>query len=204
MSKVDRIATKIAPYLPDGISHSIAKAIIEHRVVVRVTKPRASKLGDYRPPYNGDTHRISVNGDLNPYSFLVTLLHEFAHLEAWSIQKDLKNPHGKIWKQQFVQLLRQYMHVFPEDVQLGLKNYLANPKASSCSDEALTRVLNRYDERKQLYLEDIPYNEVFELQGGKRFIKREKLRKRYKCQEVGTNRIYYVSPVAEVDIIGLK
>lgn len=201
MNKVESIANKIAPYIPEGISIAIAKLIVEKRAIVRVTRPRASKFGDYRPPYGGDTHRISVNGDLNQYSFLVTLLHEFAHLEAWSKQRDLKNPHGKIWKEEFIKILKSYLHIFPEDIQNGLKRYLTNPKASSCSDEKLTRILKTYDEHKQIFLEDIPFNETFVLPGGRQMIKREKLRKRYKCEEVGTNRIYFVSPVAEVDIL---
>lgn len=201
MNRIERIANKIDPYLPEGIASDIAQKIIESKVIVRITRPRLSKMGDYRPPYNSDTHRISVNGDLNKYSFLVTLLHEFAHLEAWSIQRNLKKPHGIIWKSEFRKLLLRYLNVFPLDIKKGLSTYLNNPKASSCSDEKLTRLLSRYDEKRQIYLEDIPFNRPFELPGGKRMIKKEKLRKRFVCEEISTERIYFVSPIAEVDII---
>lgn len=165
MTRVERIANKIGPYIPTGIAPSIAMRIVEYKVIVRITRPRLSKTGDYRPPYKGDTHRISVNGDLNSYSFLVTLLHEFAHLEAWSIQNDLKEPHGKIWKAEFRKLLLEYLDVFPIDIKKGLISYLQNPKASSCTDEKLTRLLSKYDEKRQVYLEDIPFNKAFILPG---------------------------------------
>ena len=200
-SKREQIANKIGPYLPDGVSFKIAALIIDSRVVLRITKPRLTKLGDYRPPYGKETHRISVNGNLNKFSFLVTLLHEFAHLNAWNIQRNLDNPHGKVWKNEFSKLLLEYLAVFPSDIQNELSVYLRNPKASSCSDENLTRILSRYDTKKLLLLEDIPFDVPFVLPGGKRMIKKEKLRKRFKCKELETNRIYLVSPVAEVDII---
>jgi len=200
-SRVQTIANKIAAYLPDGTSHSIAALIIKERVVVKITRPRLTKLGDYRPPFKKETHRISVNGDLNIYSFLVTLLHEFAHLYTWNLQKNLENPHGKLWKSEFQKLLKEYLHVFPQDIQDGLDNYLKNPKASSCTDEKLTRILNSYDDNDQTYLEDIPFNVPFRLQGGKEMLKKEKLRKRFKCEEIRTKRIYLVNPLAEVHML---
>jgi SprT protein len=44
---------------------------------------RSSKLGDYRPPQRGLPHRISVNHNLNQHEFLITLIHEMAHLLCW-------------------------------------------------------------------------------------------------------------------------
>lgn len=199
--RIQRLANKIAPYLPEGISFAIAELIVKERVVVKITRPRLTKLGDYRPPFKNETHRISINGDMNKYSFLVTLLHEFGHLHTWNLQKNLENPHGKLWKSEFRKLLKEYLHVFPKDVQEGLENYLQNPKASSCSDEGLTRILNSYDDEVQTYLEEIPFNVPFRLAGGKEMIKKEKLRKRFKCEELGTKRIYLVNPLAEVDML---
>ncbi len=200
-SRVQTIASKIAAYLPDGVSYSIAELIIKERVVVKITRPRLTKLGDYRPPFKKETHRISINGDLNIYSFLVTLLHEFAHLYTWNLQKNLENPHGKLWKSEFRKLLQEYLHVFPQDIQDGLNNYLRDPKASSCTDEKLTRILNSYNDHVQTYLEDIPFDVPFSLEGGKRMMKKEKLRKRFKCEEIGTKRIYLVNPLAEVNML---
>ena len=42
---------------------------------------------------------------------------------------------------------------------------------------------------------------LFKLKNGRVFRKDEKLRKRYKCTEVKTKRIYLFSPVAEVELV---
>ena len=82
-----------------------------------------------------------------------------------------------------------------------MENYFSKIKASSCTDENLVKILSRYDDKQVTYLENVPFGVPFELPGGKRMIKKEKLRKRFKCKELITNNIYLVSPVAEVDIL---
>jgi hypothetical protein len=49
--------------------------------------------------------RITVNVNLNPYNFLVTYLHEVAHLEVYRQYKRRQPPHGKAWKTHFRLLL---------------------------------------------------------------------------------------------------
>ena len=66
----------------------------QHPVRVHVVRPRRSKLGDYRSGTAGKPHRITVNNDLNPYAFLVTLVHEFAHHTAFERTRGWKDPHG--------------------------------------------------------------------------------------------------------------
>ncbi|MEM7163100.1 MAG: SprT-like domain-containing protein [Bacteroidota bacterium] len=199
--KISILAQKIDPYVPDGIALQLAEMIVNERVVVRITRPRLTKMGDYRPPYKKESHRISINGDLNPFAFLVTFLHEFAHLYTWKIQHNLEHPHGKLWKSEFRKLLLKHVQVFPQDIQDALQSYIANPKASSCTDENLTRALSKYDENPQMLLEDIPFDVPFSLPGGRQMIKKEKLRKRFKCLDIESNREYLVSPIAEVNML---
>ena len=45
---------------------------------------------------------------------------------------------------------------------------------------------------------------MFKLKDGRIFRKEEKLRKRYKCVEVSSRRVYLFSPVAEVEHIEQK
>ena len=74
------------------------------------------------------------------------------------------------------------------------------PKSATVRDLELMRLLRSYDDPSdKVLLEDIPENEEFQL-GNKRFVKKEKLRKRYRCELVGTGRVYLVSAIAEVEV----
>ena len=70
----------LAAYLPDGTFEQVMAYIVEYKVHLTLTRERQSILGDYRHPDRKGGHRISVNGSLNKYAFLITLLHEIAHL----------------------------------------------------------------------------------------------------------------------------
>ncbi len=108
-------------------------------------------LGDYRHPYENKGHRISVNGGLNKYSFLLTLLHEIAHLVTFIVYGNRVPAHGKEWKQEYSKILREFVgkDYLPPDVEAAVKQSLHNPAASSCADEDLMRVLKNYDRRRK-------------------------------------------------------
>ena len=91
--------------------------------------------------------------------------------------------------------------IFPADVNLAIRNYLDNPAASSCSDLTLFRALKKYDVKEALAIsvEKIPANALFRWKDGRVFRKEERLRKRYRCVEVSTKKVYLFSPVAEVE-----
>ena len=93
--------------------------------------------------------------------------------------------------------------IFPVDVKHAITGYLNNPAASSCSDLTLYRSLRQYDAHKEeiTTVEKLPVKAMFKLKDGRIFRKEEKLRKRYKCIEVHSKRVYLFSPVAEVEII---
>ena len=50
-------------------------------------------------------------------------------------------------------------------------------------------------------MEKLPLKSLFKLKDGRIFRKDEKLRKRFKCTEIKTKRIYLFSPVAEVELV---
>ena len=93
--------------------------------------------------------------------------------------------------------------VFPPDIKHSITNYLNNPAASSCSDLSLYRALRSYDAPKEdiFTVEKLPLKALFKLKDGRIFRKDEKLRKRYKCTEVSSKRVYLFSPVAEVELM---
>jgi len=188
--------------MPDAAAPVISRWIIDSHCRFRISKSRSSKLGDYRPPFGPHGHRISVNHNLNPYAFLITTVHEFAHLEAWNRYQNKIKPHGKEWKICFKQLMQPFIrtNIFPADVQIALIRYMENPAASSCTDLDLFRVLKKYDpQNERLHIvEQLPENTFFSLKNGRIFQKKEKIRKRYRCLELKTKRVYLFSPIAEV------
>ncbi|MFT7591452.1 MAG: SprT protein [bacterium] len=193
-------------YLPAGVASLIWDRVEKDNVRFRISKPRKSKLGDYRPPFGNKGHRISVNADLNPYSFLITVLHEFAHLETWNRFKNTRKPHGKEWKEDFKALLVPFLKedVFPETIEKALEQYLINPAASSCVDISLMRALAKFDAHPQLFVESLPEGSRFKLSNGLVFEKGVKLRKRYRCKCISNNRWYFVSATATVEQISIQ
>ena len=163
-------------------------------------------MGDYRPPYKGAGHRISLNVNLNPYSFLVTLVHEIAHLVVWEKHRNRVKPHGVEWKYEYAILMQEFLdkEVFPEKLHHSLTRYMSNPAASSCADANLYRILKSFDDNSHeaLHLEDIPENSTFRLENGRVFVKKDKLRKRFRCMELKSRKMYLVSPIAEVRLLG--
>jgi hypothetical protein len=169
-----------------------------------IVKSRATKLGDFRAGLQGEKHKITVNGDLNKFSFLITSLHELAHLNTFNSFGRAVMPHGEEWKTAFKKLLLPIIDSkkLPQDIENALVNSLVNMKASSCTDHQLSRVLLKYDKKPQgmVILEELPVNSVFSL-NGRDFVKGPLRRKRYVCQEVRSKRSYLVSSLAQVSPI---
>jgi len=77
---------------------------------------------------------------------------------------------------------------------------LKDPAASSCAEDGLLRVLRKYDKKTegQLLVEELPQGTIFKIKDGRVFKRGEKLRKRFKCLEIATGKLYLFSPVYEV------
>lgn len=189
-------------YLPAAAA-SPALALLQHyKVHLTITKERKTVLGDYRHAHNNAAHRISVNGNLNQYAFLITLIHELAHLATFLEYGNKVQAHGREWKHIYKTLLLQFleMNIFPADILTSLQSSLHNLPASSCADEGLMRVLRRYDRKEpgMLLVEELPDGALFTLDDGKVFKKGQRLRKRFQCVEIKTGKLYLFSPVYEV------
>ncbi|MEO5911345.1 MAG: SprT-like domain-containing protein [Pelobium sp.] len=202
MDQKIKILTK---YIPEEAAPLIAKWIDFYRCDFKISKDRNSKLGDYRAPFKGDGHKISVNYNLNRFAFLVTTVHEFAHLLTFNEHKHRVKPHGQEWKDNFKRMMQPFfeLDIFPMDVKKAIVSYLQNPAASSCSDLNLYKTLRNYDVKDPslIPVEKIPTNNVFIMKNGRTFRKLEKIRKRYRCIELKTGLIYLFSPVAEVMLL---
>ena len=173
----------------------------KHNFKFIISKKRSSKLGDYRYSFVDKSHTITVNGDLNKFSFTVTFIHEVAHLVAGVEYGRKKLPHGTEWKATFKSLMLPILHnkVFPPDVLVPLQLYLKNAGASSCSDPQLLKALQQYDHWHDglVYLSDIQEGELFEF--NKRVFRKHELRRtRALCVDVSNDKRYLIAEVAKV------
>lgn len=200
MNRQQRIENAITPFVPVGTANRVSRLIDNHRCQLTITRDRKTKAGDYRHPYGKAGHRISVNSTLNPFAFLITFVHELAHLINWEKNGNKVKPHGPEWKNAFKELMQEFLteEVFPADVLERLKVHMVNPKSATVRDLDLVRVLKKYDEGEvAILLEDLHSGAEF-LLNNRKFRKGEKLRKRYRCEQIGTGKIYLVSAIAEV------
>ncbi len=174
-----------------------------HNIRLKITKPRRSKLGDFRVKGKKEPAIISVNGNLNPYSFLVTLTHEVAHLKDYDERKTLREAHGNSWKRIYSKLLVEVIETgaFPADLYPALQRHINNPKAASCSDATLLDALRQYDDEPKVRLKEIADGAQFLLTNGMRFQRGDLRRTRYKCQELDSKKWYLVHGEAEVIIV---
>jgi SprT protein len=193
--------TIISEYLPEGALEAAYKWVVDYNVHLKISKQRKTKLGDYRPPINHSNHRISINHNLNKYSFLITFVHEFAHLVVWEKHRNRVDPHGIEWKNEYRNMMMPFLNenIFPEDIEKVLEQSIVNSKASSSSDLKLSRVLSKYDdESDRITLEELEDNSIFFIEGGRRFKKGAKQRTRYKCQNLDNNKFYLVHALTPV------
>lgn len=115
-----------------------------------ISKSRKSKLGDFRYRRDRGIQTITINGDLNPYQFLLTFIHEVAHLHTFLNFGIEIAPHGQEWKQTFQKLISPLLsvQVFPRDLLIPLQRHMRAPKASSAQDLFLMKEMSKYDLQK--------------------------------------------------------
>lgn len=196
--------SRLEHYLPENAVDLVKSIIKNHTFHFKITKHRQSKFGDYRFDSRTNKHTITVNGTLNIYSFLITFLHEVAHLKVrlnYNPKKVL--PHGKEWKYEFAQLLGESIKLdcYPADIKHELLHYMKNPAASSANSQPLFLALRKYDNESQLpFLNTINEGDFFIFRN-KKYRKITKRRTRSLCEEIGTGRRFLISEIAEVQPI---
>src|SRR6201986_783982 len=128
MPKKEAPLEYLSRWIPGPAAPLILEYLNHYHVHLTITRERKSVLGDYRHATRSSNHRISVNGNLNPYSFLITLIHELAHLVTFMEYGNGVNSHGKEWKAIYRKMLEEFIRlsVFPVDVLSALKKSLHN------------------------------------------------------------------------------
>lgn len=190
-------------YIPRASVEPVFELVKAHNIHLKIVNERVTRHGDYRKMPNG-RHQITVNANLNPYRFLVTLVHEIAHLVTFTNHGRRIKPHGKEWKLTFQQLMLPLLRpeVFPSQLLPFLALHFKNPKASSDTDSKLSLALKQFDPpNDKNYIFEIPFGGTFRLYNGKIFMRGNKRVKRYECKEVSTGRVYLFNPNAEVEFL---
>lgn len=194
----------LAKYLPETAVIPCFELIRGSHVHLKIVNERVTRHGDYRRRQDGN-HQITVNASLNKYRFLITLIHEIAHLVAFEKYGRNIKPHGLEWKRTFQYLMLPFIRpeVFPSQLLPLLARHFKNPKASSSTDAHLSIALKQYDEQQseKTYVYELPIGSVFRIYNGKLFKKGSKRTKRYECAEISTGRMFLFQPNAEVELI---
>ncbi len=196
--------TTLNKYLPERAVPLCFDLIKENRVHLKVVNERVTRHGDYRRLPNGQ-HQITVNATLNKYRFLITLIHEIAHLVAFEKYGRRIKPHGLEWKRTFQYLMLPLIRpeIFPSKLLPLLASHFKNPKASSSTDARLSVALKSFDpqQSEKSYVYELPIGSIFQIYNGKIFKKGNKRIKRIECVEVKTGKLYLFQPNAEVELI---
>jgi len=136
----------LSKYLPEESLDFIVKLFVDNGVSLVVTKSRKTKLGSFIQR-KGKVPLITINFNLNPYYFLVVLVHELAHYFSWKKNQNKRvAPHGQQWKNEFGILLKQLigMRMFPEDLVETILNYINHNFNSTKANFELNYVLSKY------------------------------------------------------------
>jgi SprT protein len=210
MSKKEVPLNHLQSFLPEGSLDDVMQYLHTYKVHLTITRQRKSVLGDYRNKHFDKNHRITVNGNLNKYSFLITLLHEIAHLLTFELYGHRVQPHGKEWKHEYGKLLATFLrkNIFPDEIKKALIRTLHNPGASSCSDIDVTRVLRKFDPVSdethtsgKYLVEELPIGTHFKTDDNRVFVRGNKRRTRFECLELNTKKLYLFSAIYEVEKI---
>jgi hypothetical protein len=191
-------------YLPEHAVHHCFELIKANHVHLKIVNERQTRHGDYRKDAQG-YHLITVNASLNKYRFLITLIHEIAHLVAFEKYGRNIKPHGEEWKLTFQLLMVPFIRpeIFPNQLLPLLARHFRNPKATSDTDAKLAFALKQFDQKEtdKSYIFEIPFGSHFRIHNGKIFKKIALRVKRYECMEVSSGRMYLFQPNAEVELL---
>jgi hypothetical protein len=204
MRNSTQLEVALEPFLPKASLELACEMLRQYPHHLIITAPRSTKLGDFTADPHGRRHTLTVNGNLNPYAFLITLMHELAHLITYENHKHQVKPHGNEWKRHFRLTLGPFIRkgIFPTDIEPALRDYMSNPSAATCSDIKLSKALAAHDRKSHpdiILLDDVPHGASFKYgRQHKVFTKLERVRTRYRCVETKSRDEYLFNPLVKV------
>ena len=196
--RLKKVMNNFHKYIPENAIDLVQSLVEQHKINLKIVNQRQTKHGDFRQLAGGE-FQITINNTLNPFQFLLTLIHEIAHHVTFEKYGKIQ-PHGKEWKQQFQHLMLPFLHptIFPNHMLTPLAHYLKNPKASTDSDVKLSLALrgNKAEHGKNFVFE-LPENCTFVFKN-KMYKKGKKRKTRIECLQLSTNRMYLFNQNTEV------
>ena len=190
-------------YIPSATIANISSLLNHDSLIVKIKNERKSRHGDYKRLPNGK-HQITINSNLNHYRFLITMIHEIAHFEAYAKYGPSIKPHGAAWKHTFQYIMLPFLNpeIFPDNLLPLLAKHFKNPKASSDTDSELALALKQYDApNNKTFIFEVPLGKTFTLYNGRKFTMGKKRVKRFECVEVSSGKLYLFNPNAEVELV---
>jgi SprT protein len=184
----------LAQFLPPNTFESVLPYLKEYKIQLSITKERKSIQGNYKFNAAQQSNKISINGNLNIYSFLITLIHEIAHCVAINKLGVRIAPHGAEWQNIYSEILLEFaaLNAFPESLLKPLHKHINAPKAS-CSDVVLEKALDAFDTNipePLEYIDEIGIGNLFEAHNKKVYQIIEKRRTRFLCKEKVTEKMF--------------
>jgi hypothetical protein len=194
----------VKKYIPTASTELVIELLNKYPHVLKIVNQRQTKHGDFRKT-NGGTYQITINNSLNQYQFLLTLVHEIAHLATHLKYKCVK-PHGIEWKISFQHLMLPFVHpdIFPMSILPYLANYLKNPKASTDTDVNLSLAMKHFNKKSdKSFIFEVPLNGAFTFRN-KTYIRQNKRRTRFECLELRSKKLYLFNQNVEVELVTIK
>lgn len=188
-------------FLPEKTINYIHYLISESGCEFKIVQGRKTKLGDCRYPLRGESARITVNNNLPKIQFLVTAIHELAHLKTYHDFRKMVKPHGKEWKSNYALLFRPLFehNMLSDEQDKIIRGHLDNIKHASTIDPILSHYIAKHE--GVTLLNELEEGAHF-LFNGNEFIRGSKLRKNFKIAEARTFKEYRLSGLATVDPLG--
>ncbi|MBO4741400.1 MAG: SprT-like domain-containing protein [Bacteroidales bacterium] len=198
----------LAGYLPHNATAIIANFLYNNKISLKITRARATKLGDYAAPnpLKFNTHRITINSNLDKNTFLWVMLHEIAHYQVFIKCGRRVKPHGEEFQKAFANNLRFFTdrHCFPTETEQLIMDYCTRMPLKKSLERQIERkfreIAGNAEEKQGVRLAELAEGTHFCLK--KRIFKKlEKRRTRCKCLCINDNRMYLVSLEAEVELV---
>lgn len=192
----------LAKYIPEEAIDPVITLLKQHGVYLKLKAARSTKWGDFYNQKRKGYYYISINRNLNPYQFLMTLIHELAHLTTLERFGRHVPHHGREWKGEFSRLMEPFLSTafFPQELLTLLKDHMKNPKAAATTDIALYKKLDSYSGKmsKEVFVEDLTKGDYF-LYKSREYKCGNRIKKRIMCMQVDTKRQFLFSPIARVE-----